>query len=200
MRPEVIAHLEQDPALQRIIPQIHLDATAVDNNIYGMLLSSIVSQQLSTKVADVIYARFLDIFDGGEPHPSQLVETPVERLRSVGLSFQKSAYLRNVAQHWLDHQHHKTDWVNMSDDDILTDLTRIKGVGKWTVQMILMFSLDRPDIFPADDLGIRQAMVKLYDIQETGKPLVQKMHSIAERWRPYRTYASRYLWRWKDQG
>lgn len=199
MRPEVIAHLAQDPALQRIIPQIHLDAIAVDNNIYGMLLSSIVSQQLSTKVADVIYARFLDIFDGGEPHPSHLVETPVERLRSVGLSFQKSAYLRNVAQHWLDHQHHKTDWVNMSDEDILADLTRIKGVGKWTVQMILMFSLDRPDIFPVDDLGIRQAMVKLYDIQETGKPLVQKMHSIAERWQPYRTYASRYLWRWKDQ-
>lgn len=199
MTPEVIAHLGRDERLNKIIHQVTLEPVSVDNNIYGMLLASIVSQQLSTKVADVIHARFLNLFDGGEPHPAHLVEFPVEQLRSVGLSFQKSAYLKNVAQHWLDHRHYETDWSGMPDEAILNDLTKIKGVGKWTVQMILMFSLDRPDIFPVDDLGIRQAMIRLYHIEETGKALITRLNDIASPWKPYRTYACRYLWRWKDQ-
>ena len=86
----------------------------------------------------------------------------------------------------------------MSDDDIIHELTQIKGVGKWTVQMILMFRLNRLDVFPIDDLGIRQGMVKMYELEETGKDLIKKLHEIAENWRPYRTIACRYVWKYKD--
>lgn len=86
----------------------------------------------------------------------------------------------------------------MSDEEIIEFLSQIKGVGKWTVQMLLMFTLGRPDVFPVDDLGIQQAMIRLYQLNETGKDLKKKMQEIAEPWQPFRTVACRYLWRWKD--
>jgi DNA-3-methyladenine glycosylase II len=91
------------------------------------------------------------------------------------------------------------DWSGMSEEDIIAFLTQIKGVGKWTVEMLLMFSLGRTDILPVDDLGIQQGIKRLYALEETGKELKKRMIEIAEPWRPYRTYACRYLWRFKDQ-
>jgi DNA-3-methyladenine glycosylase II len=91
------------------------------------------------------------------------------------------------------------DWSGMSEADIIAFLTQIKGVGKWTVEMLLMFSLGRTDILPVDDLGIQQGIKRLYALEETGKELKKRMIEIAEPWRPYRTYACRYLWRFKDQ-
>jgi DNA-3-methyladenine glycosylase II len=128
-----------------------------------------------------------------------LVQLSPEQLRAVGLSGQKAGYLQNVAQFALENDLETKDWSGMSEADIIAFLTQIKGVGKWTVEMLLMFSLGRTDILPVDDLGIQQGIKRLYALEETGKELKKRMIEIAEPWRPYRTYACRYLWRFKDQ-
>lgn len=119
----------------------------------------------------------------------------IETLRGVGLSRQKASYLQNVSAFFIEERIVHSDLENMNDDAIVDYLSQIKGVGRWTVEMILMFSLNRPDVHPLDDLGIRNGMIQQYGITETGKALKQKMVEIAEPWRPYRTYASWYMWR-----
>jgi DNA-3-methyladenine glycosylase II len=198
MTKEILAHLSKDPKLASFIHKIELPTIEVHNDIYLDLLDSIVSQQLSVKAAGTIFNRFLDLFPDRKPHAEYVIAQDTEILRGVGLSYQKASYIKNIAAYWIDNQENMNNWLSMSDDDIISELTKIKGVGKWTVQMILMFRLNRLDIFPVDDLGIRQGMIKLYGLEETGKELIKKMHTIAEPWRPYRTIASRYIWKYKD--
>ena len=198
MKNEILQHLSRDPQLSAILPLITLPDVDMHNDIYIDLLNSIVSQQLSVKAAATIFKRFLALFPENNPLPTHVVEMDIQLLRDSGLSYQKAGYIKNIATYWLDNQHLNYDWTRMSDDDIIEKLTSIKGVGKWTVQMILMFRLNRLDVFPIDDLGIRQGMIKLYDVQTTGKVLLKDLTSIAEQWRPYRTVACRYIWRWKD--
>jgi DNA-3-methyladenine glycosylase II len=200
MQEQVIAHLSRDPQLASIIPGIAFpDYSANNTNVYFGLLESIASQQLSVKAADTIFKRFLGLFPQEYPTAQLLVATPQENLRGVGLSNQKAQYMRNTAAFFLEHQLFEQDWSAFSDAEVIQQLSSIKGVGKWTVEMILMFVLRRPDVFPVDDLGVRQAMVRLYQVELEGKALYQRLTEIAEAWRPYRTYACRYLWRWKDQ-
>jgi DNA-3-methyladenine glycosylase II len=191
-------HLSHDPYLKPLLDSIELPAPVQERNLYLDLLESIVSQQLSVRVADVIFGRFLSLFDAGFPSPEVLAATEADVLRTVGLSAQKAGYLRNVARFALEHGLETERLSLMADEEIVEYLSRIKGVGKWTAEMILMFSLNRPDVFPVDDLGIQQAMIRLYGLEEKGRLLRTRMIEIAEPWRPYRTYASRYLWRWKD--
>lgn len=191
-------HLSQDPRLKPLIEKIEAPQFTPGRDVYFDLLESIVSQQLSVKVADVIFGRFVNLFSDKKPLPELVVACPFEQLRSVGLSNQKASYIQNTAQFFIEKDLKNTDWSSQTETEILQTLTQIKGVGKWTVEMIMMFSLGKPDVFPIDDLGIQQAMIKLYQIEETGKSLRTKMLEIAEPWRPYRTTASRYLWRWKD--
>jgi DNA-3-methyladenine glycosylase II len=127
-----------------------------------------------------------------------VLELPIEQMRAVGLSNQKASYLKNVAQFFRDNDLENKDWSNLSDEEIITYLTQIKGVGRWTVQMILMFTLARLDVFPVLDLGIQQGMKRLYSLEQEGKDLHKTMHEIAEHWRPFRSVASRYIWKWKD--
>ncbi len=163
------------------------------------MLNSIVSQQLSVRAAETIFNRFCALFPDTYPIPEKLLETPVEQLRAVGLSNQKATYLKNVAAYALDNNFDNQAWDSMSDEDVMNMLTQIKGVGRWTTEMILIFTLKRPDIFPADDLGIQQAMTRLCGLTSTGKALHSDMIMHAEIWRPYRSTACRLLWRWKDQ-
>ena len=121
-----------------------------------------------------------------------------DRLRAVGLSRQKAAYVKNVADFFIEHNLMDKDWTKESDEAILSLLTQIKGVGQWTVEMILMFTLHRPDILPLDDLVIRNSMIGLYGVEAKGRALKKRLLEIAEPWRPYRTWASRYLWQYKD--
>lgn len=193
-----IAYLRQHDKIGSLIDSISVPDFAPSGRVYYDLLESIVSQQLSVKVATVIFNRFCALFPDDYPHPDSLSSIEMERLRSAGLSNQKASYLQNVAAFSLQYDLENHHWDSMSDDDIIEFLTRIKGVGKWTAQMILMFSIGRPDIFPVDDLGIQQAMTRLYHLDENDKKLKQKMAELAEPWRPYRTIACRYLWRWKD--
>ena len=198
MQTQIFDHLSRDPRMATILPLITLPIIETHNDIYADLLGSIISQQLSVKAAATIESRFLDLFPNRNPSPEYVITLSPEILRGVGLSGQKASYIRNIAAYWIEKQANIKDWMAMSDDDIIAELTQIKGVGKWTVQMILMFRLNRLDIFPIDDLGIRQGMIKLYGIEETGRELIKRLHEIAESWRPYRSVACRHIWKWKD--
>ncbi len=195
---EALAHLRQEPNLARVIQQVEMGDFSPSRKVYFDLLESIVSQQLSVKAANTIFNRFLLLFPDHYPHPEHLAVIDVIQLRESGLSNQKAAYLKNVARFALEHDLEAHDWDNMDDEAVIQFLTQIKGVGKWTVQMLLMFTLGRPDVLPVDDLGIQQGMVKIFGLQETGKDLKNKMVECAEPWRPWRTIACRYVWRWKD--
>lgn len=163
-------------------------------DIYRYLMEAIVSQQLSTKVADVIWGRFANLFEETYPHPEAVVEMDDQELRNVGLSWQKLGYLKNVARFSLENDISFEALGDKDDNEIIELLTEIKGVGKWTVQMVLMFPLDRPDVFPVDDLGIQTKMKHWYELDSEKKELKQELVRIAETWRPYRTLACKYLW------
>ncbi len=168
-------------------------------NICVYLCASIMSQQLSTKVADVIYNRFLLLFDGKEPTPRQIVDTPFETLRAIGLSNAKVGYVKNVAQFEIDFGMDPKKLHNMDNEEVILYLTQIKGVGRWTVEMLLMFALGREDVFAIDDLGIQNAMIKLYKLnREDKKKFREDLLRISQKWSPYRTYACKHLWNWKD--
>lgn len=201
MQNTVTSHLSQDPVLKKLVDKIPFRELATNSKgVYLDLLGSIISQQLSTKVANVIAGRFLALFPEENPLPHLLLEKEIDTLRTAGLSRQKAAYLQNVADFFQRENLLEKDWSNMDNDEIIRYLTQIKGVGKWTVEMILMFSLSRPDVLPLDDLGIRMAIAGLYDVQETGRQMHQRMTDIAAAWQPYRSYACLYLWRHKDGG
>lgn len=191
-------HLRQNAQFRIISESVVLPDFTPSGNVYFDLLESIVSQQLSVKVATVIFNRFRALFPDNYPHPDELSSIPIEQLRSVGLSNQKAVYLQNVAAFSRQYDLENHDWAAMTDDEVIAFLCQIKGVGKWTSEMILMFTMGRPDVFPIDDLGIQQAMIRLFDLHKEDKKLKNKMVELSEPWRPYRTVVCRYLWRWKD--
>jgi len=165
------------------------------------LIASIVSQQLSTKVAAIIFKRFLDIYQGKEPSMQAVIDTPFDTLRGIGLSNSKVNYVQNVAQFFISQKITDKQLYAMEPEEVIALLTQIKGVGRWTVEMLLMFSLGHEDVFAVDDLGIQQAMIRLYKIKYTTKKELQtKMLKRSLAWAPYRTYACLHLWNWKDSG
>lgn len=195
---EYIKHLRKDPKLATILNG-SLHELKLHKNIPVRLMASIMSQQLSTKVAKVIFHRFLVLYNGKEPRPQQVLDTPFETLRGIGLSNAKVTYVQNVAQFCIDHKITDTKLQKMENEEVIELLTQIKGVGKWTVEMLLMFSLGREDVFAVDDLGIQQAMCKLYKISAADKKKMKtRMLKISATWSPYRTYACLHLWGWKD--
>lgn len=192
-------HLIKDKKLFSIIGQQHPLKLTQRSKIYLHLCSSIMSQQLSTKVADVIYKRFINLYNGEEPTPEEIIETPFETLRAIGLSNAKTNYVRNVATFEVEHGMNAQKLEKMSNEEVIEYLTQIKGVGRWTVEMLLMFTLGREDVFAIDDLGIQNAMIKLYKLDRTDKKKFKEdMLRISKKWKPYRTYACMHLWRWKD--
>ncbi|MBC7848102.1 MAG: DNA-3-methyladenine glycosylase 2 family protein [Chitinophagaceae bacterium] len=193
-------HFEKDKKFVKLIQQQGVLSLSQRKNLCIYLCGSIMSQQLSVKVAAVIYQRFLDLFNGKEPTPEQILSVPLEKLRSIGLSNAKSRYVHNVAQFAIDKG---MDWKTlnkMSSEEVIEYLTEIKGVGRWTVEMLLMFALGRPDVFAIDDLGIQNAMIGIYKLsRDDKKKFKEDMIRISSKWSPYRTFACMHLWRWKDQ-
>jgi DNA-3-methyladenine glycosylase II len=192
-------YLSKDKKLKKLVQQEEPIELRFHKNICLRLCASIMSQQLSTKVAKVIYHRFLELYFGHEPTPAEIVNTPLETLRAIGLSNAKTQYVKNVAVFAIEHKITDTKLKKMSDEDIIELLTQIKGVGRWTVEMLLMFTLGREDVFAIDDYGIQVAMKKLYALEDTDKKAFREnMLKISSKWAPYRTYACMLLWRWKD--
>ncbi len=191
-------HLQKDKKLARILTDTHHEL-AFYKNIPLRLMRSIMGQQLSTKVAAVIYERFIKLYKGKEPKPQQVIDTEDEVLRSIGLSYAKISYVKAVAQFCIDNKITDKKLQKMTDVEITALLTQIKGVGKWTVEMLLMFSLGREDIFSIDDLGIQQGMIKAYKLDTTDKKKFrEQLIKISDKWSPYRTYACLHIWEWKD--
>lgn len=183
----------------RLIISSPLPPLQKHQNVAIRLMASIMGQQLSTRVAKVIFKRFLELYGGEEPAADDVLNTESEVLRGIGLSNAKVNYVKNVAL--FCKENHITDQklALMTDREVVTTLTAIKGVGTWTVEMLLMFSLGREDVFSPGDLGIQQAMISLYGLQhENRKTLWEKMEKIAENWKPYRSFACMHLWKWKD--
>jgi len=164
---------------------------------YGALLRSIVGQQLSTKAARTIYERLTERFGGRAPSPRELLEIDPEQLREAGLSRAKVAYLRDLAEHVEDGELDLEHLAELPADEVAEQLTAIKGLGPWTVDMFLIFHLGRPDILPVGDLGIRRAVQLAYELEQLPQPA--EMERIAEPWRPWRSLACLYLWRSLDK-
>lgn len=194
-----ITHLSKDRKLKKIIQLQSPYEIKLRKNIYLQLVASITSQQLSTRVAEVIYHRFLALYGKKTPTLAEIAATPIEVLRGIGLSNAKANYVHNVCAFFLEQDITDARLRKMTNEEVIHLLTQIKGVGKWTVEMILMSALGREDVFSVDDLGIQQGMAKLYGLEHLDiKELKSAMLKIAESWSPYRTYACRYLWGWKD--
>ena len=195
-----ITHLSGDKKLGKVIAAQEKMALKKRKNIPLRLCASIMSQQLSTKVAAVIFKRFLELYGKGEPTPQQIVNTPTEQLRAIGLSNAKTMYVKNVAQFAIDNGMDAKILAKLGNEEVIEYLLPIKGVGRWTIEMLLMFTLGREDVFAPDDFGIQSAMIGLYKL-DTGdkKALREKMMKISSKWSPYRTYACMHLWKWKDK-
>jgi DNA-3-methyladenine glycosylase II len=192
-------HLSKDKKLKKLLDGQETFKLKRSHNVFLALCESIMSQQLSTKVASVIHKRFLDLYGGSEPTPEQIVDTSFDKLRGIGLSNAKVSYVQNVARFALEKGMDGKKLSKMTNEEIIAYLTSIKGVGRWTVEMILMFTLGREDIFAFDDFGIQQSMIKLYKLnRDDKKQFREAMEKISVKWSPYRTYACLHLWRWKD--
>lgn len=159
------------------------------------LVRSIISQQLSAKAAKTIYDRYLDLM-GFSYHAEQLDRMDIEKLRAVGLSYSKSNYIKNVAAKVIENEDYFLGLQSSSDEEVLKELTTIKGVGVWTAQMFLMFTLGRLDVLPLGDVGIQNAVQKFYQLD--AKPDPAQLQKIAAKWAPYRTIGCWYLWQALD--
>jgi len=196
---EYVAHLSKDKKLKKLVESAEPHQLKKRKNICSYLCASIMSQQLSTKVATVIHNRFLALYGGKEPLPQQIIDTPFDKLRGIGLSNAKVNYVKNVAQFELDFGMDAKRLHKMDNEAVIAYLTQIKGVGRWTTEMLLMFALGREDVFAVDDLGIQNAMINLYKLDNSDKKqLREEMLRISKKWSPYRTYACLHLWQWKD--
>jgi DNA-3-methyladenine glycosylase II len=194
-----LAHLSKDKKLKKIIDLQEPYILKKRKPVWLHLCASIMSQQLSTKVADVIYQRFLKLYPRKKPTLQLIIDTPVETLRGIGLSNAKASYVKNVCVFFIQEKITDATLDKMSNEELIKYLSQIKGVGQWTVEMILMFTLGREDVLALDDLGIQQSMAKLYNLDTSNKKeLREKMLYHSAKWSPYRTYACRYLWGWKD--
>lgn len=192
---------ERDEVLKDIIQKTGTPfqwLASEEKDVYLSLLESIVSQQLSIKAADTIFKRFLSLFENQYPSPAELLNTSPLALRAAGLSAQKAGYLKNIAEFSIQKDLSYAYLSGLTDEEVIKHLIEIKGVGKWTIEMLLIFTLGREDVFPIDDLVIRNTMARLYQIESKGKELYKDLNNIAEQWKPYRSIACRYLWKWKD--
>jgi DNA-3-methyladenine glycosylase II len=196
---KAVAHLKKvDPVLGRVIDQVGRYKGWPDSqgSHFDAIARSIVFQQLSGKAAGTIHGRFQGLYGGRTPLPAELVETSDEKLRGIGLSRQKSAYLKDLAARVVAGELPVDTLHELTDDEIITALTQVKGIGRWTAQMFLMFRLGRPDVLPDLDLGIQKGIQRAYKLRKLPPP--ERVKKIGARWAPYRTIASWYLWRLLD--
>ena len=183
-----------DPVMAGIIKQVgrcHFGRSRREDP-FTALIEAIVWQQLSGKAAATIYGRLIKLFPGERPTPSSVLKASEDAMRAAGLSRGKISYLRDLATKVADGTVALDDLDHLSDDEIVTSMTRVKGIGRWSAEMFLMFRLQRPDVLPVGDLAIVKAIQRNYRLRKTPTP--ERMYRIAEQWRPYRSVASWYLW------
>jgi DNA-3-methyladenine glycosylase II len=191
-----IKHLSEDRVLGLFISQYGpLDPILPSKNIFEDIVDSIVSQQLSVKAASTIFTRFKNLFEDKFPTPNQILSVSDDDIRNCGISYPKIKYIKLLSQAIVDKAFIPEELFDLPDDEVKTKLVALKGIGEWTAEMILIFSLGREDIFSMGDIGLRNAIAKLYDIDRDD---LEKIKEISDQWTPYRSYASRYLWKSLD--
>ena len=193
-----ITHLSKvDPRLGGVIRQVGPCTHAPRRDYFVVLCKAIFTQQISTAVATVLFGRFRDLFPQRRPTPAAVLEVlkgeKPEVLRHCGLSRQKAAYLQDLAQHFLDNRIPTRRLASMDDEAVIEALINVKGIGRWTAEMFLIFVLNRPDVFPVDDLGLAEGVRDVCGLDE--RPGKKALLEIGEKWRPWRTVATWYLWR-----
>jgi DNA-3-methyladenine glycosylase II len=185
-----------DPVMKQIIKKVGPCKLKPRRDYFVVLCQSIFSQQISTKVAAILFARFRNQFPLRRPTPSRVIELldkPPELLNACGLSKPKVSYILDLARHFESGKLRTSGFRRMTDEQIIEALTEVKGIGRWTAEMFLMFVLNRPDVYPVDDLGLRKSIQARYGLKEM--PSVKKLHELAEPWKPHRSLATWYLWR-----
>jgi 3-methyladenine DNA glycosylase/8-oxoguanine DNA glycosylase len=184
-----------DPVLASIIKQVGPCGLAdiPHSPPFMALAEAIASQQLSVKAADTIFGRFCALFDDKQPDPARLLALHDDEIRGVGFSRAKVVFLRDLASHVVDDRLQLDRLHEREDRHVVEQLTAVKGIGLWTAEIFLMFRLRRPDVFPADDLGLVKGAQKVYGLRQ--RPSKQRLLKMAEAWRPYRSVAAWYLWR-----
>ena len=186
-----INHLNQFEEIKDLIEQYPVPKFSPSNNYYQALAKSIIYQQLSGNAAKVIYSRFLNLFDGDTSTPSEYLNIDDFTLRGIGISKQKISYIKNLSIFFIENQN-RLNFTTYSNEQISSKLILIKGIGQWTIDMFMIFTLSRLDVLPVGDLAIKKAFKVIYSLKEL--PSDSFMRSKALKWKPYRSIASRYLW------
>ena len=186
---------DKDPLLEPVIERVGACTLTPHKDYYGALVTSMIGQQLSVKAADAIEKRFLALFSGKFPSPTEILEKSAEQLRAVGFSYAKARYVQDLAQHIIDGKVRFDKLDLQTNEEIVAELSDVKGIGEWTAHMFLIFCMGRLDVLPTGDLGIRNGVTKLYGLKKVATP--EKVIQIAKKnkWAPYQSVASWYVWR-----
>jgi DNA-3-methyladenine glycosylase II len=191
-----LKHLRQDRKLAKIIDKVGKYNLPITKNPYESLVEAIITQQLSGKAANSISGRFRKIY-GRFPKPADVLKTSDAKLRKAGLSYMKISYIKDLSNKVESKELRLSLMKNLTDEEVITQLTEVRGIGRWTAEMFLIFSLGRQDVLPVGDLGLKKGIQRLYSLEEL--PEKEQMEKIAEKWRPYRSVATWYLWRSLNQ-
>jgi len=191
-RKKALKFLRKDIVLRKIIKEYQIEELSGETDLFQDLIESIINQQLSGKAAATIFGRFKKLFKDKFPKPQQILKTSDEKIRECGISFPKIKYIKGICQAIIDGSLNVKKISQLSDEEVIIELTKLKGVGRWTAEMILIFSLRRPDVFSIGDLGLRSAVSLHYKIKREN---IKKIEKISQNWSPYRSLAARLLWR-----
>lgn len=193
MRSGALAHLSKDPIMAGLAKKYSLPTWPNEStDLLTDIVDSVISQQLSAKAASTIFNRFLDLLPGRKVVPKAVLDLPDKKMRACGMSRAKASYVKGICQAVLDGDLHIDKLTSMTDEEAKEELVKLRGVGPWTAEMIMMFTLRRPDVFSVGDLGLRKSVAKFYKVDPEDHAAIEK---IAEAWKPYRTTASRLLWK-----
>lgn len=187
-------HLSKsDPVLRVFMKQVELQPLKLQKNYFEALVRAIANQQLSGKAAQTILNRMLALFKPGRfPTPQEYLKMSDKKLRSIGFSNSKVSYTKNVARFFIEREKDIKRIHKLIDEEVINLLTEIKGIGVWSAEMFLIFSLGREDVFSYGDLGLRKGLQKIYNFKK--EPTIKQIEKIVEKWRPYRTHGARYMW------
>lgn len=186
-------HLKKDPKLSKIIVNVGICKIKTTKNRYESLVEAIITQQLSSSAAKSISDRFRLLYSSRFPKPIDVIKTSDSKLKKTGLSEMKVSYIKDLSKKILSKELQLSKLRDLSDERVIEELIQVKGIGRWTAEMFLIFSLGRLDVLPVGDLGLKKGIMRLHNLEEL--PTEEKMKKIAEKWRPYRTVATWYLWK-----
>jgi len=184
-----------DERLATIIARVGPCTLSPRRDYFAALCQSVMGQQISTVAAAAIYGRFVQLFPRAKPDPRVMLGLDVDVVRAAGVGHQKITFLRDIASGFVDGRVQPKDFAGLNDETLIAHLVQLKGVGRWTAEMFLMFAMNRPDVLPVDDLGFRAAALRVYGLRKLPSP--DRLGALAKKWRPYRTIATWYLWRSK---